>query len=319
MSFAVATFNVENLGRETGDEAALPARLAALRPVLARLRADVLCLQEVNAPRTGRKGARAFRSLDRLLEGTDYARFHRISSRRPGSDEPADVHNLVILSRFPVEASGQLHHDLVPAWDWLPPGEAAPVRALFDRPILHARLRGPAGPLHVLNLHLRAPRAAHLPADKAQGRWTSSAGWAKGFFLAAQLRQAQALEARLFIEGIFDSEPEARLLVCGDLNADSFETPTRLLCGAPEDGAPGGDRAFAGRWLERLDARVEAGSRHSVIHDGRRVLLDHLLASPALARACAGVEILNEGLADEARAQAAVAGSLHAPAVARFT
>ena len=64
---------------------------------------------------------------------------------------------------------------------------------------------------------------------------------------------------------------------------------------------------------------MEPARRHSVIHDGRRILLDHLLASQTLARACAGVDILNEGLADEARTQGAVAGSLHAPILARFT
>jgi endonuclease/exonuclease/phosphatase family metal-dependent hydrolase len=318
MSFAVATFNVENLGGGGAGAATLEARIAALAPILARLKADVLCLQEVNAPRDA-SGARGFSPLNRLLAGADYAGFHRVASLRPGSDEPADVHNLVILSRFPVEASGQIHHDFVPAWDWTPPGEAAPVRATFDRPILHARLRTPEGPLHVLNLHLRAPRAAHLPADKTQGRWLTSAGWAKGFFLAAQLRQAQALEARLHVESLFDADPQARILVCGDFNAESFETPTRLICGAPEDAAPSADDAFAERWLERLEARVEPARRHSVIHDGRRILLDHLLASPALARACSGVEIFNEGLADEAHAQGEIAGSLHAPVVARFT
>jgi endonuclease/exonuclease/phosphatase family metal-dependent hydrolase len=318
MSFAVATFNVENLGGGGAGAAALEARIAALAPVLARLKADVLCLQEVNAPRDA-SGARGFSPLERLLAGADYAGFHRVASLRPGSDEPADVHNLVILSRFPVEASGQIHHDFVPAWDWTPPGEAKPVRAAFDRPILHARLRTPAGPLHVLNLHLRAPRAAHLPADKAEGRWLTSAGWAKGFFLAAQMRQAQALEARLYVESLFDADAQARILVCGDFNAESFETPTRLICGAPEDAAPSADPAFAERWLERLEARVAPARRHSVIHDGRRILLDHLLASPALARACASVEIFNEGLADEAHAQGKIAGSLHAPVVARFT
>ena len=59
MSFAVATFNVENLGRGGAGAAGLPARIAALAPVLARLEADVICLQEVDAPREGH-GARSF-------------------------------------------------------------------------------------------------------------------------------------------------------------------------------------------------------------------------------------------------------------------
>jgi endonuclease/exonuclease/phosphatase family metal-dependent hydrolase len=315
MSFTIATFNVENLGARPGEALAAQAKIAALRPVLAALSADVLCLQEVNAPRPGPHSARTFGSLDLLLEGTPYAGFHRATSTRPGGDEPADVHNLAILSRFPLTDIAQVHHDLVPQWDWLPPGQSAPVRASFDRPILTACVQTPDGPVHVLNLHLRAPRAAHLPLEKSAGRWLTSEGWAKGMFLASQLRQAQALEARLFVERIFDRAPEARIIVCGDFNAEPFETPTRILCGAPEDGA---DDSFLNRRLERLDMRAPLERRFSVIHDGRKALLDHVLASSSLARACVSVDIFNADLIDEAHAPQGFAGSLHAPVAARF-
>lgn len=319
MSFTVATFNAENLDFDSADESLFERRREALAPLLASLSADILCLQEVNAPRRTKGAARDFAHLDALLSRTPYADYHRAASLRPGGDEPADVHNLIILSRFPIAETRQLHHDLVPAWDWRPPAperEGESVRAAFDRPILYARVE-PDGepPLHILNLHLRAPRAAHLPGEKSHGQWRTSAGWAQGMYLAAQLRQAQALEARLFVETIFDEDPQARILVCGDFNADSYETPTRILCGAPEEGdfAP-----FAPRYLERLEARAPLERRHTVIHDGRRILLDHILASPSLARACTGVEIFNEGLIDEASAPPDVTGSLHAPVAVKF-
>lgn len=318
MSFTLATFNAENLDFRETEEAHFDRRREALVPVLTALEADILCLQEVNAPRASKAASRDFAHLDRLLAGTPYADFHRAASVRPGADEPADVHNLIVLSRFPVVETRQLHHDFVPAWEWSPPvpdEDGASVRAAFDRPTLYARVDADGRPLHVLNLHLRAPRAAHLPAEKADGRWKSSAGWAQGMFLAAQLRQAQALEARLFVETIFDGDPGARVIVCGDFNADSYETPTRILCGAPEDGDDG---QFASRYLERLEARTPKERRHTVIHAGRRVLLDHILASPALARHCARVEIFNDGLIDEADAPKDVIGSLHAPIAARF-
>jgi len=316
MSFTIATFNVENLGTRHGGAPAAPDRVAALRPVLAALSADVICLQEVNAPRTGPHGARSFSSLDLLLEDTSYAGFNRATSTRPGVGEPADVHNLAILSRYPLSDITQLHHDLVPQWDWLPPGESQPVRAAFDRPILSACVQTPDGPMHVLNLHLRAPRAAHLPQEKSAGRWLTSAGWAKGMYLASQLRQAQALEARLFVERIFDREPDARIIVCVDFNAEPFETPTRILCGAPEDGADG---SFIDRRLEQLDMRAPVERRFSVLHDGRKALLDHILASPRLAHACASVDIFNADLIDEVHAPQGFSGSLHAPVVARFS
>lgn len=316
MVLSVATFNVESLDFGA-DAAAFASRKAALAPIFAALRADVICLQEVNAPRPDRRAPRGFAPLDALLEDTPYADFHRAWSRRPGADQPADVHNLAILSRRPILAQRQIHHDLVPAWMWRPPqtGAGESVVARFDRPILYAKIDAPGGPLHVLNLHLRAPRAAHLPDEKRRGRWTSSAGWAKGLFHAAQLRNAQALEARLFVEALFDAEPDARVLVCGDFNADSYETPTRILCGSPEEGD---EASFAARYLERLEMRVQAELRHTVIHGGRRVLLDHILASRRLVDVCLGVEILNTDLLDERDVVAPPAGSLHAPVVARF-
>jgi endonuclease/exonuclease/phosphatase family metal-dependent hydrolase len=318
MNFSIATFNAENLDFRARDRALFARRQEILVPLLTSLNADILCFQEVNAPRPTKNAPRDFSHLDHLLSGTPYAGFHRAGSVRPGGDEPADVHNLVIISRFPIAETRQVHHDFTPSWNWRPPmpeiaGES--VAAVFDRPILYARIDLDGRPLHVLNLHLRAPRAAHLPAEKSAGRWKTSAGWAQGMFLAAQLRQAQALEARLLVESIFDREPDTAIIVCGDFNADSYETPTRILCGSPEDGE---DFTFAARYLERIELRAPPARHYTIIHAGRRVLLDHVLASPALASRCRLVEILNDDLLDETKAPRHVAGSLHAPIVARF-
>ena len=76
--------------------------------------------------------------------------------------------------------------------------ELRPVDLTFDRPILHARIEPPGGaPLHLLNLHLRAPRAAFLPGGREEGRWRSLSHWAEAYYLAGLKRQGQALEARL--------------------------------------------------------------------------------------------------------------------------
>ena len=53
----VATFNLENFDDRPGRGPPLNKRLPILRPQIERLRADVLCLQEVNAqkPEGGRR------------------------------------------------------------------------------------------------------------------------------------------------------------------------------------------------------------------------------------------------------------------------
>jgi endonuclease/exonuclease/phosphatase family metal-dependent hydrolase len=190
----------------------------------------------------------------------------------------------------------------------------------FDRPILHARIEPPGeAPLHLLNLHLRAPRAAFLPGGREGGRkgggWRSLSHWAEAYHLAGLKRQGQALEARLFVERLFDADPRARIAVCGDLNADAFEAPTRILQALPEDMETAD---FAARALHPLERRMAPERRFTVVHDGRPVLLDHILASPELAAACRDLRILNTNLADEAHVDAPVKGSLHAPILALF-
>jgi len=305
----LATFNIENLEWARAHEDEFARRAAALRPILDALAADVLCLQEIGAQRTTAHAPRRFLALDRLLQNSRYAEFHRATSTRPGSDSPADVHNLAILSRWPIAEHRQLHHDIVARWRWTPPPEqqSEEVQAIdivFDRPALYARIDLHDAPLHVLNLHLRAPRPVPLGHHPALGRAV-----AEGQFLAAQKREGQALEARLFVESLFDLEPEAHIAVCGDFNADAYEPPSRILRG--EDGADD-------RRLEALEERVASERRYSVIHAGRPVQIDHILASRALAATCEDVAILNRDLQDEVFAPEPVEGSLHAPLVATF-
>lgn len=313
--FRLATLNLENLDWAANRPEAFARRAAALRPLLARLDADILCLQEIDAQKAHKHSPRAYFALDHLLEDTPYAGFHRALSLRPGAEEPADVHNLAILSRWPIAAQRQLHHDIVQPWDWPPPRDGdlqpPPIAIRWDRPLLYASITPPAGPnIHIVNLHLRAPRPAPVPTARGVG---SSRALIEGQFVAALKREGQALEARLFAETIFDTEPEALLAICGDFNADAHDAPTRLLRGGRDEGED------APRALCAMEERVEARRRYSVIHAGRPTLLDHILVSKNLAAAWRATEILNEGLQDEVYAPDPIDGSLHAPVVASFT
>ena len=181
---------------------------------------------------------------------------------------------------------------------------------MWDRPLLYAGIVAPGGLLHVINLHLRAPRPAPVATARGLG---SSRSRVEGQFVAALKRDGQALEARLFVETMFDADPAARIAICGDFNADEFETPTRLLRGGGDVADPADPRA-----LIALETRVAPERRHTVIHAGRRGLLDHVLASPALATRWRGTWILNDALADEALNAGPIDGSFHAPVVVSF-
>jgi endonuclease/exonuclease/phosphatase family metal-dependent hydrolase len=322
--FRVGTFNLENFDSGPGVEPPLAERIAVLRPQLLRMDADILCLQEVNAQKPDRQGPRVLAALDELLADTPYADHHRASTGKADESGYIDKHNLVTLSRFPIEHHSQHRHDLVSPPRYRPataePAAAEAQAVEWDRSVLQSVHRLDDGRrLHVFNLHLRAPLAAAVEGQKESAFvWRSVAGWAEGYYLAAMKRAGQALETRLLIERIFDRERDALIVVCGDFNADDHEVPSRLLRAADEDT---GNAALAERSLIPVERTLAQDRRFTVIHRGRPQTLDHLLVSRALLARYRGVEIHNEELGDEYEdyvARRTVALSHHAPVIATF-
>jgi endonuclease/exonuclease/phosphatase family metal-dependent hydrolase len=319
----IATFNVEHLGLGHAQGPTLDERIAALRPMLHRIGADVLCLQEVNGDKVPGQPGRRLAALDRILSGTPYAGFDRhVSGEVDG--HISDVHNLVTLSRLPISNRQEVRHALVPPIAYRavtadPPIEHAEPVA-FDRPVLITEIRLQGGRrLHVLNMHFRAPLAVPVPGQKlAPFVWRSAAGWAEGYFLAALKRSAQALEARLAIDSILDREAEALIAVAGDCNAEAHEVPLAILSATEENT---GNGALAGRSLIHLARSLPEDRRFSVLHHGRHLMVDHILASRGLLAAFRSLEVHNEALQDELVTFGKVRaspGSTHAPVVAVF-
>jgi endonuclease/exonuclease/phosphatase family metal-dependent hydrolase len=314
----IASFNLENL--KSGDD--LVSRCAILRPQLERLDADIVCLQEIDGERSP-EGGRRLVALDDLIEGTPYAGFHRATSLRTNLTEPRDRHNLVVLSRWPIEASAQYSNDLIAAPVYsqataMPADGEQPVQ--WDRPILHAVIKVEGGPrLHIVNVHLKAPLAAFVAGQKlGPFSWKSVSGWAEGFFLAAMKRSGQALEARVLIDRIFDDEPEALIALCGDFNAEERDTAFHIVTGKLENT---GNGALAGRELIALENSLPKSRRFTLIHGGRRLMLDHILVTRRLLEHYRGIEVHNENLSDEVVAATTIAASpesYHAPVVATF-
>ena len=315
-SLRIATFNLENLGED-----AITARIAALQPALVRLRADILCLQEVNGQRAARSHERRLTALSALISETPYAAYQMICTLSV-QGHPAERHNLVILSRLPIVSRAQIRHDLVerPLYRLATasPRSTRPEPIEWERPLLHAEIAVGTTSLHVINLHLRAPLAAPVAGQKlAPFSWRTVGGWAEGFFLAGVKRAGQALEARLLVEQLFDANPDALVVVAGDLNADIYEVPLRIL--QAELGEVG-NAAVASRALFPIEDVIPQAQRFSVLHHNRRLMLDHLLVSAKLRTYLTCAESLNQNLADEVDSaeQGAVGGSFHAPLLAEF-
>lgn len=320
----IATFNLENLGGSNSEPDVFNRRTAILCPQLERLGADVLCVQEVNAERPEQGGQRKLIALDRLLSGTSYRNHHCVSTVHPASGHPAERHNLAILSRWPIVSSRQYHHSfvspLIHTYVTADSSGAGSRGLQWDRPFLHARISLPDGAfLDVINVHLKAPLASAIPGQKLnQFAWKTCSGWAEGYYVAALKRSGQALEVRLLIDRLFDDHPDAKILVTGDFNAQEHEPPARIIAAELEDTANG---HLAGRVMVPLEHSLPDSRRYSVVHQGRKIMLDHMFASRALLTRYRGMEIHNEALGDELVAYSTIDGSpesYHAPIVASF-
>jgi endonuclease/exonuclease/phosphatase family metal-dependent hydrolase len=314
----LATFNIENLGRRGGDALTIEARRPTLQAQLARLDADILCLQEINAQEAKPGPARRLTDLDAVLTGTAYAAFHHACTLRKSGVGPLDIHNLVTLSRWPIRHTRQLWNDLFEAPTYRrASGESATVP--WDRPILQCDVDfgGRADASCHQPSSAGAARGVHCRRETAFRRMEVGPGLGRRRLHHGGERAGQGLEVRVAVDRIFDADAEALIAVAGDFNAATREVPVRIVRGDPmETGNP----ALAPRALVSL-ADAIGKDAFTVVHGERRFMLDHILASRALALACRKIAVDNAALLDDTETEALAArrpGSYHAPVVAEF-
>jgi endonuclease/exonuclease/phosphatase family metal-dependent hydrolase len=322
MRLRVATFNIENL--DIGPKyPPIEARIPTLQAQLRRLDADVICLQEVNGQKPPGAKARRLDALDLVLHGTKYEAFHRAHSLRENTGGAFDAHNLVTLSRFPFSEVRQVLHAYVPPIVYrfasIPQPEPE-IEVRWERPLLLTAFELPGrGLVNVINLHLRAPLASPVPGAKLSAlAWRDTSSWAEGYYVAELKRSGQALEARLLADAILDRDRQAAIIVCGDFNAEVNDTPLQILLASPEDT---GNADLAWRALVPLGGHETNERQFTMVLAGRKIMLDHVLASARLALACRSVTIDNDALLDAAEREdigSLRPGSHHAPVVAEF-
>lgn len=319
----IATFNLENFDDKPGQKPTLDERIALMRPEFLRLDADVVCLQEVNGQEVAGQ-PRGLPALEKLLAGTPYAGYHRVSTQTADGTQVYDVRNLVILSRFGILEHHQYKHDFAPAPKYrkvtAKPAETEAGTVEWERPILYARIGlDTARVLHLINLHLKSRLPSYVEGQRLNSStWKSAAGWAEGFFLSSMKRVGQAVETRILIDRLFDQDENALVAVCGDFNAESEEVPVEAIRGDVENT---GNGALAGRVLVPCERSIPEPARFSLLHLGKGRMIDHLLVSRSLLAYYKGAEIHNEVLHDESIAFATdkkYPESDHAPVIAGF-
>jgi endonuclease/exonuclease/phosphatase family metal-dependent hydrolase len=324
----IATFNLENFDEtEPTARPQLADRITLMKPQIRRLRADIACFQEVHGQeRPGQP--RALLALKELLAGTNLDGAALVSTK-PENDAVFDVRNLVIATHLPVIKHQQLKNKLVaePRYQRLTavPPDPEPVPIGIERPILHAQIdidrAQPGRLLHVITVHLKSKIPSEIPGqvkDPKKGIWRTADAWAEGSFLSSMKRMSQALEVRRLIDQILGDDPDARIIVAGDFNAEPAEVPVLAICGNVED-TNNGD--LATRVLVPIEHTIPKEARYTLFHHGRGQMLDHMLVTRNLLAHYRGSEIHNELLHDDSLAFATddkYPESDHAPVVATF-
>ncbi|NMR21162.1 endonuclease/exonuclease/phosphatase family protein [Cellulomonas fimi] len=319
----VATFNVENFdGTGPTERPSLAERVAVMRPQIDRLRADVVCFQEVHGQeRAGQP--RALHALAELLRGTNLEGA-AMTSTRPQGDAVYDQRNLVVVSHLPVLHVEQLRNQLVAPLTYrrltaVPPDQTAVVIGI-ERPVLLVELGLPdGGTMHVVNVHLKSKLPTEIPGQKVDGfTWRTADGWAEGTYLSSMKRMSQALEVRRLVDRILDAGRDARIVVAGDYNAEPDEITVLAIRGDVENT---GNPDLVGRVLVPIEQTIPEPARYTLFHQGRGQMLDHMLVTRNLLAHYRGSEIHNEILHDESAAFAVdrkYPESDHAPVVATF-
>ncbi len=310
----VASYNIENLDFSKPDwTPTLEDRIPVLRASLNRLKADIICFQEVHGQElddhTEDHDSRDLLALKKVLEDTPYANYE-IASTLTQSGVVRDKRNLVIASKFPILKSDQHWNDFCPApayqkateiLDDDQESEAKDIK--WERPIQYAKIDlGPPGPLHVINLHLKSKipssvKGQMVPIPNTRFHyWKTASAWAEGYFVSSMKRVGQALEVRMLLDKIFDQEPEAKIVVCGDFNAEPGQVPVEAILGRVENT---GNPALQPTVLVPCSRSIPESIRYSHLHHGHGNLLDHILISQSMMHHFESAQLFNETLHDE--------------------
>lgn len=316
----IATFNLENL--DEGGNPPFEVRAPILRPQLQRLRANILCFQEIHGQDRPDQDRDVF-ALRELLKGTRYEGFHLRRTRTKSKDQAYRYRNLVTVSEFPVVEHESILGDLLAnkLQYNLFTDETDTVRDIrWERPILYTRIQIAADmEVHVINVHLKSRNPTNIPVQKEDRyTWKTATGWAEGYFLSAMKRVGQAFEARVLIDTIFDADPQAKILICGDFNAHAGEVPIEVIAGRVENH---NNPDLLYRVMFPCEESVPESRRYTHIHHGQGNLLDHMLVSRSVLEVYRGAEIHNEALHDESVSFAfdtKFPESDHAPFIAEF-
>ncbi|MDP3277972.1 MAG: endonuclease/exonuclease/phosphatase family protein [Deltaproteobacteria bacterium] len=325
MGFTIATYNVKDLFDETApalrEDRTLGryvyrAKLEAIAPMIRRVDADIIALQEVSSQRV-------LDDLAKMLSRDTGANY--IATRVATADERGIACGL--LSRF--EVSSVCDHR---------PADLPPIRFRSDEPrmsaegsvyahrgMLETRIALPdRSTLVLINVHFKSNLPIPMLNVEGQGvPFADHHAHGEGLARAMITRVSEALYVRKLIDALLAKDPWTQLAVVGDFNDNEHSVSVRALMGDPMLGSvQSGNDAFAGRSLFSCTRGIPHESRYSVVFRGEPSQIDHILVSRGLWARFGSAKFYNETLREDLAAQGpGGVGSLasdHAPLRADF-
>lgn len=301
MNLRCATFNTGSfLARSAADSwltlgpARYAAKLEAITTTLDRVRPDICALQEV-------VDRGAVESLAAAL-GDEYS---IIAATDCGSRQTRTW----LISRFPATRV-EVHDDHTGLMHWK--GQELPhLRSIIDA-VFELR---PGVEVRVLATHLKSKRAVD-PTVGGELNPESFADWGIGSAFSTVKRLSQAIALRRIVDETLIQDPDARLLLMGDLNDSPNSPPLDIIIGDHEAA-----RRTALRKTELIPVArtLPRDARFTHIYRNRKMQLDYILVSRALWRGFVRAEIQNEHLPTSSSAvQGELGESDHAPFLAEF-
>ncbi len=277
-AFRVCSFNVLGLGRgldqlrnATDYEAALRQRAEAIAGGLQNC--EIVGLQETGKPEDAENLARVLTEIS----GLDYS---AVAFAGPGTASPSFPltnsllvrdDRVTVLNAENVQACTRFSFSVR-----LVPGQCpARLLPLFSRPPL------------VTDLLVRGPWGEDYPLTVVVNHWRSKRGDES---VNVVHRTLQAEHVASIVQARLDTDPDAHVVVLGDLNDFEMSKPVETLRYGPED-ADGAAREPGHILLWHAFDALPLQDRYTYIFNGGSQTLDHLLLTPGMMPDFGGMDI----------------------------
>lgn len=279
-AFRVCSFNVQGLGRgldqlsdEAAYEAALRQRAAAISDGLQNC--EIIGLQETGKPEDAANLARVLTEISRL----DY---RAIAFAGPGTSSPDfPLTNSLLVRDDRVTVLHAQNEQACSRFSFsvrLIPGQCpARLLPLFNRPPL------------VADLLVRGPWEEDYPLTVVVNHWRSKRGDES---VNVVHRTLQAEHVAMIAQNRLDADPDAHVVVLGDLNDFEASEPVVTLQRGPQP-AEGAVREEERTLLWHAFEALPRQDRYTYNFNGASQTLDHLLLSPGMKADFSGMDIVH--------------------------